>query len=45
MQPPRYSGASNIEHLNPVSMKTRVRTPETKEEARRVWIVAFWADW
>jgi thiol-disulfide isomerase/thioredoxin len=45
LQPPRFKGASNIEHLNPVAMKNRVRSPESKAEGRRVWIVAFWADW
>jgi len=45
IQPPRFRGAQKIEHLNPMAMKNRVRSPETKEEARRVWVVAFWADW
>mmetsp|Transcript_17256 Transcript_17256/g.35548 ORF Transcript_17256/g.35548 Transcript_17256/m.35548 type:complete len:265 (-) Transcript_17256:63-857(-) len=45
IQPPRFTGASQIEYLNPVSMKSRVRTPKSKEDQKTVWLVAFWADW
>jgi len=45
IQPPKFTGASQIEYLNPVSMKSRVRTPKLKGDQKIVWVVAFWADW
>ncbi|GMI16284.1 hypothetical protein TrLO_g11942 [Triparma laevis f. longispina] len=45
VQPGKFQGAQRIEHLNPVSLKSRVRKPEGAADKSAVWIVAFWADW
>ena len=45
IKPPKFTGASSIEYLNPVSLKSRVRTPKQKSDKSTVWVVAFWADW
>lgn len=45
IQPKKFSGASQIEHFNTISFKSRVREASDKEDAKTVWVVAFWADW
>ncbi|GMH82111.1 hypothetical protein TrVE_jg12981 [Triparma verrucosa] len=45
IQPGKFQGAQRIEHLNPVSLKSRVRKPTSTADKSAVWLVAFWADW